>query len=986
MQQTAAALNWTDDPKRAMALAIGQAQILEQIATSQPLPAVLEAIARLTEAQADGLLCSILLLDAERRRLRHGAAPSLPEAYNHAIDGIEIGPAVGSCGTAAFTGRPVIVPDVQADPRWADFLELAAAHDLRACWSTPIVGRSGQVLGTFAMYYRQVRDPGPADERLLATATHLVRIALDRECAEQDRLALAREQVARAEADRQRGQLEHLFAQAPAAVAILEGAQHTFTFANTAYLALVGRRPVVGKSIREALPELQGQGIYELLDQVYTSGQAYVGDELPVRLDTGTGLADRFFNFVYQPTRGANGQMSGIFVHAVDVTPHVVARRQLETLATNTSLALFIMDEHQRCTFMNPAAEQLTGYSLAEVQAAPLHSYIHHLRPDGTPYPLEDCPIDRALPSDIREQGEEVFVHKDGWFYPVAFTASPIREGGRTVGTIIEVEEISARKRAQAEANEHTVLTAFQAAVGLALTQGGGLQAGLQRCTEAMVRHLDAAFARIWTLNQATQVLELQASAGLYTHLNGPHGRVPVGQLKIGLIAHERTPHLTNQVVGDPRVGEQEWARREGMVAFAGYPLVVEDTVVGVMGMFARHALSPATLEAMATVANAVGLAIERARAEAAAEAERALLRDLLTNAPAIIGLYRGPEHVLEFANPMLLRNVGDRDVLGRPVREMFPELEGQGLFELLDRVYSTGEPFVGNEVHVKSDRGIDGVTQDSFFNFVYQPIRGSSGTVEAILVHAVDVTEQVQARQRVESLAAELASANRELEAFSYSVSHDLRAPLRAMDGFSRILLEEYADGLPDDARRYLRLVRDNAGQMARLIDDLLTFSRLSRQELVRRPVDPAAIARQVVQDLAAMSAGRRVDVRIAELPSTQADPSLLRQVYANLLGNALKFTRERDTAVIEVGAMEHDGETVYTVRDNGVGFDMRYSDKLFGVFQRLHRAEEYEGTGVGLAIVQRIVHRHGGRVWGESAPGQGATFFFTLEGQNQQ
>jgi light-regulated signal transduction histidine kinase (bacteriophytochrome) len=228
--------------------------------------------------------------------------------------------------------------------------------------------------------------------------------------------------------------------------------------------------------------------------------------------------------------------------------------------------------------------------------------------------------------------------------------------------------------------------------------------------------------------------------------------------------------------------------------------------------------------------------------------------------------------------------------------------------------------------------------------------------------------------------LAAELASANRELEAFSYSVSHDLRAPLRAMDGFSRILLEEYADGLPEDAQRYLRLVRDNATQMGRLIDDLLAFSRLSRQELVRRRVDPAAVARQVMQELAATSDARRVEVQIAELPPTRADPLLLRQVYANLLGNALKFTRDRDPAVIEVGGLECDGEAVYTVRDNGVGFDMRYADKLFGVFQRLHRAEDYEGTGVGLAIVQRIIHRHGGRVWAESTPGQGATFFFTL------
>jgi signal transduction histidine kinase len=418
------------------------------------------------------------------------------------------------------------------------------------------------------------------------------------------------------------------------------------------------------------------------------------------------------------------------------------------------------------------------------------------------------------------------------------------------------------------------------------------------------------------------------------------------------------------------------------MVAFAGYPLIVDDEVLGVMAMFARQPLSQATLDAMATVASSVALAIERTRAEAAAEAERGLLRELLTHAPAIIGLYRGPDHILEFGNALLLRGLGDRHVLGRPARESFPDIEDQSLFDLMDQVYASGQPYVGNEVPLRSGRvGQAGEPQTAYFNFVYQPVRGKTGSIEAILVHAVDVTQQVRARQRVESLADELAAANRELEAFSYSVSHDLRAPLRAMDGFSRILLEEFADGLPDTARRYLSLVRENAVHMGRLIDDLLAFSRLSRHELARRRVDMVAIVQQVLEDLRPEVEGRRVEIRIGQLPPVAADPSLVRQVYANLLGNALKFTRQHDPATIDVDSRVEGGATVYTVRDNGVGFDMRYADKLFGVFQRLHRAEDYEGTGVGLAIVQRIVHRHGGRVWAESQPGQGATFFFTLE-----
>jgi signal transduction histidine kinase len=235
---------------------------------------------------------------------------------------------------------------------------------------------------------------------------------------------------------------------------------------------------------------------------------------------------------------------------------------------------------------------------------------------------------------------------------------------------------------------------------------------------------------------------------------------------------------------------------------------------------------------------------------------------------------------------------------------------------------------------------------------------------------------------QRVIERTAQLEAANQELEAFSYSISHDLRAPLRAINGFARILLEEHAPHMTDAAQEYLDLVRDNAQQMGQLIDDLLAFSRLNRQPLSKQPVAPADLVQQARSDLRPMQEGRHINFTIGALPLCQADPSLLKQVFVNLLANALKFTGQRDVAVIEVGCREVQGEHVYFVKDNGVGFNMAYANKLFGVFQRLHPAEEYEGTGVGLAIVQRIIHRHGGRVWAEAAVDQGATFFFTLEG----
>ena len=233
---------------------------------------------------------------------------------------------------------------------------------------------------------------------------------------------------------------------------------------------------------------------------------------------------------------------------------------------------------------------------------------------------------------------------------------------------------------------------------------------------------------------------------------------------------------------------------------------------------------------------------------------------------------------------------------------------------------------------------------------------------------------------QRVLMRTAELQATNKELEAFSYSVSHDLRAPLRAVDGFAQAVLEDYGSLLPDEGRRYLKTIRDGTQKMGTLIDDLLTFSRLGRAPLNTQEVDTALLVRGVIDDLHAETAGRNIDVRIGELPVSLADPALLKQVWINLLSNAFKFTRRREHAVVEIGCEAGSQGAVYFVRDNGTGFDMRYEDKLFGVFQRLHRAEDYEGTGVGLAIVQRIINRHSGRVWAQSAADSGTTFYFTL------
>jgi PAS domain S-box-containing protein len=262
----------------------------------------------------------------------------------------------------------------------------------------------------------------------------------------------------------------------------------------------------------------------------------------------------------------------------------------------------------------------------------------------------------------------------------------------------------------------------------------------------------------------------------------------------------------------------------------------------------------------------------------------------------------------------------------------------------------------------------------DGRYQYIFQDISERKQAEEEVRA----LNEQLD--KRVRDRTAELESANRELESFSYSVSHDLRAPLRAINGFSNLLISDYAGDLSGEALMYLDKVKDNANKMALLIDDLLAFSRLSRNPLKKRRVDLRGLVVQVIEELHVEAGEREIKWQIGDLPPCQADPALLKQVYSNLIGNALKYTRPRPVPVIEIGSRKLRGETVYFVRDNGVGFDMRYAGNLFGVFQRLHSEAEFEGTGIGLAIVQRIVNRHGGKIWAEAEVDRGATFYFTL------
>ncbi len=396
----------------------------------------------------------------------------------------------------------------------------------------------------------------------------------------------------------------------------------------------------------------------------------------------------------------------------------------------------------------------------------------------------------------------------------------------------------------------------------------------------------------------------------------------------------------------------------------------------------------------------------ERKRAEEALRQSQAMFEGLFQSSPdAIVTTDSHGEIVRVNTQVEKMFGYSGEELTGQPVEILIPERFRAVHTRHLDRYYvepwlrpaGEGLDLYGRRkdetefpvdvtlspLEIEGNRLVIAVVRDvTEHKRAEKELRRAKENLEAQV--AERTAELADANQKLEQRVAErttqLEEAVRDLEAFTYSVAHDLRAPLRHIAGFAQILMDEHASNLDKEARRYLQRVYEGAGHMGRLVDDLLSLSRVGRQELALRPTSLKALVESAQAELAPECAEREIEWAVGELPTVDCDPGLMKQVFVNLLGNAVKYTRPRTPARIEVGVQKSGSETVIFVRDNGVGFDMKYSKKLFGVFQRLHAAKDFEGTGVGLAIVQRILHKHGWRVWAEAELNQGASFFFTV------
>jgi|GEM_PF-6754166 len=367
---------------------------------------------------------------------------------------------------------------------------------------------------------------------------------------------------------------------------------------------------------------------------------------------------------------------------------------------------------------------------------------------------------------------------------------------------------------------------------------------------------------------------------------------------------------------------------------------------------------------------------------------ERREFRALLDEIPAHVVTLRGPDLVYDITNRAFLEFNGNRPAAGLRLREAWPVPDEH--VDLLRSILATGEAFVGREAPVP--RPTD-AAEIGFFDFMFQPIRAESGAVSGVFVYSQDVTETVLARRQVEALnaeletrvearTAELMAKNYELEGFTYSVSHDMRGPLRAIVAHANIVLEEHGERLDDAGRASLERLAAAALKMARLVDDLLNYARLGNRVLHRETVDLSGMVRSVASEVGSEYPGIEIRLTVPDSIHVSADPVFLALALRNLIDNACKYRNADEPATIEFGVSQQGSETVYFLGDQGIGFDMAYSAKLFRPFERLHRDESYAGTGIGLANVRRAIERHGGRVWAESKLGEGSRFHFTLEG----
>ena len=776
-----------------------------------------------------------------------------------------------------------------------------------------------------------------------------------------------------------------------------------------------------------------------------------------------------------------------------------VARRWFETTLDSIGDAVIATDTAGKVTLLNPVAQKLTGWSQEQAAGIPLEQiFVIHNESTGL---AVDSPVRQAL-RDGQVAGLANHTRlraKDGREIAIDDSAAPIRDAsGQITGVVLVFRDVTERVKAENASAERARFLQMSVTVSAILSGDAAPQVVLQQCSEALAQHLDAAFFQIWTMNQAEQVLELEGSAGKSTHLDGRDGRVKMGEGKIGRIAQSRQAHLTNDILNDPDASDHEWARREGIAAFAGYPLLIADRVVGVAAMFSSRAIPDGVQAELKPICNAIAQFIQRKQTEVELKHVEDRFRTAILAVSDILWT-NNPKGEMEGEQPGWASFTGQTfdeyqgygwakavhpddaqptiDEWNRVVAERrkfvfehrvrrhdgvwrrfslcaLPVINASGAIQewvgvhtdITDRkeweeklleaeerlrhladnipqlawiaeagtygqvpwfnenwfrytgttlaeMQGTGWHKVHHPEHAERviqkfsehvQAGLD--WEDTFplrnkdgefrwFLSRMKCIRDQSGKVVRIFGSNTDITEQRAAEL-------ELRRANEDLTHFAFAASHDLQEPLRMISSYSQLLVQGHRGQLSSEAELCIGYIEDGTKRMRELLADLLSYTGVTAQPQDQiEAVDLNLVLQDVTNGIRITLDETGAVVSSESLPVVLGHRAHFVQLVQNLISNAIKYRAQRPPR-IHISAEWKEGHWVLAVADNGIGIASEHHQKIFGVFKRLH-GKNVPGTGIGLAICQRVVERYKGRIWVESQPDKGATFYFTLPGQ---
>lgn len=839
---------------RLEAIIEGQAYVLEMISRNVSIQEILEGIIVWVEGHSEGeVLASILLADKEGKTLLHGAGPSLPDFYNTAVHGTPVAYGEGSCGTAAFTRQQVIVEDIATDPLWAKYTDITAKAGLGACWSTPLIGKNGNLLGTFAIYSKTPRKPADNDLHIIRLVGRTIVIAIEHNMVEDEKQRLQQnENIASQKILEERQNFYQLLMNAPAVIAVLSGPDHTYELANNMYMETIGpSRQIIGKTIKEALPELESQGIYKLLDNVYTTGQPFIANELEIwldRLQTGI-LESVYFNFIYQPIRDHQGKIVQILVHAIDISQSVKERKRAEK-----------------------SEEQFRSF----VQNAPI-------------------PIGIYIGREMRIQNANEAILKT-WEKDESVIGKTFREAlpeleGQSFFDKLDKVYMTGESY---EAVEEKIL----------LMRNGKLSTTYYSFTYKALRDENGQIYGV--INTALEVTEQVKSRQKLAEAE----ETLRNAIEVAKLGAWQTNILTGESIFSDRI--KEW-----------YGCDPEEDLP--IELVMQSLTDPSIIN------NAVAAAITP-----------------------------GSDGIINVEYEISNHKTGQRRTMHTVAKVFFDD---------------NGKPYliVGTSQDITAQKQL----QQELENEVYERTRDLSKANK----------ELKEANQNLERV-------NKNLEQFAYVTSHDLQEPLRKIKIFSDILQTRSEVALTYFTKKYLDKIAVSVDRMSALITDLLNFSRVDKSGSAFVITDLNAIIEEVTEDFELAIRDKQVMLNVPTLLQIEAVPLEIRQLFFNLIGNAIKFSRQDIRPVINISGRILTAEEVaadeslnslwpyYAIEvcDNGIGFDPKYADKIFTIFQRLHTREVYSGTGIGLALCQKVANNHHGKIFAEGAENKGACFFIIL------